>query len=91
MESLDDLGKRIGGALQDAADAVPGGTIVVATHGGGARQGCGYLLGWAPVVLRSVGSLNNCHWTELRHDVRGWHLRSHNVGLITHGVIPEAV
>lgn len=92
VESLDDLGKRVGGALQDAADAVPGGTIVVATHGGGARQGCGYLLGWGPAVLRSVGSLNNCRWTELRHDtVRGWQLRGHNLGLITHGVVPEAV
>ncbi len=32
-------------------------------------------------MLRTVGSLRNCHWTELRHDVeRGWHLRAHNVG-----------
>ncbi|MDW5327353.1 histidine phosphatase family protein [Plantactinospora sp. KLBMP9567] len=92
VESLDDLGKRIGTALQEAADAVPGGTIVIATHGGGARQGCGYLLGWDSTVLRSVGSLNNCHWTELRHDeVRGWQLRGHNVGLVAHGPAPAAV
>jgi probable phosphoglycerate mutase len=86
VESLDELGKRVGTALQDAADGVPGGTIVVATHGGGARQGCGYLLGWDSTVLRAVGSLNNCHWTELRHDeVRGWQLRGHNAGLIAQG------
>ncbi|GAB3159462.1 histidine phosphatase family protein [Micromonospora sonneratiae] len=92
VESLDDMGKRVGGALQDAADAVPGGTIVVATHGGGARQGCGYLLGWEPAVLRTVGALQNCHWTELAHDnVRGWQLRAHNVGLIAQTTIPEAV
>ncbi|MEU7935314.1 histidine phosphatase family protein [Micromonospora echinofusca] len=84
LETLDDLGKRVGAALSDAADAVPGGTVVVATHGGAARQGCGHLLGWDPVVLHTIGALNNCHWTELRHDdVRGWHLRAHNVGLIT--------
>ncbi|MFG1776904.1 histidine phosphatase family protein [Micromonospora sp. NPDC049048] len=84
IETLDDLGKRVGAALSDAADAVPGGTVVVATHGGAARQGCGHLLGWEPAVLRTVGALQNCHWTELRHDdVRGWHLRAHNVGLIT--------
>ncbi|MBO4209637.1 histidine phosphatase family protein [Micromonospora echinofusca] len=83
IESLDDLGKRVGAALADAAGAYPGGTVVLATHGGAARQGCGHLLGWDSAVLRTVGGLNNCHWTELRHDdVRGWQLRAHNVGLI---------
>ncbi|MBQ1075507.1 histidine phosphatase family protein [Micromonospora sp. C31] len=83
IETLDDLGKRVGAALSDAADAVPGGTVVVTTHGGAARQGCGHLLGWQHAVLRTVGPLRNCHWTELRHDdTRGWHLRAHNVGLI---------
>ena len=92
VESLDDLGKRVGDALQNVADAVPGGTIVVATHGGGARQGCGHLLGWDSTVLRAVGSLQNCHWTDLRHDdVRGWHLRGHNVGLIMQGTVPAAI
>ncbi|WBB92220.1 histidine phosphatase family protein [Verrucosispora sp. WMMC514] len=81
VEPLDELGKRIGTALQEAADQLPGGTVVIATHGGAARQGCGHLLGWEHAVLRAVGSLRNCHWTELRHDVeRGWHLRAHNVG-----------
>ncbi len=84
VEGLEDLGKRVGVALQEAAEANPGGTVVIATHGGAARQGCGYLLGWEASVLRSVGALRNCHWTELSHDeVRGWQLRAHNVGLIT--------
>ena len=66
--------------------------MVVTTHGGGARQGIGHLLGWDHVVLRSVGSLANCHWTELRHDDdRGWHLRAHNVGLITQPALTDAV
>lgn len=43
-------------------------------------------------MLRTIGSLANCHWTELRHDdVRGWHLRAHNVGLITQSALTEAV
>jgi probable phosphoglycerate mutase len=92
VEALDDLGKRIGTALQAAADANPGGTTVVATHGGGARQGCGHLLGWGPEILRAVGSLQNCHWTELRHDeVRGWQLRAHNVGPAAREPIPAAI
>jgi len=92
IETLDDLGKRLGAAFQDAADLAVGGTVVVATHGGGARQGVGHLLGWGHAVLRAVGSLANCHWTELRHDdVRGWHLRAHNVGLITLPAQADAV
>jgi glucosyl-3-phosphoglycerate phosphatase len=81
LESLDDLGKRVGEALQEAADSTPGGLTVVATHGGAARQGCGMLLGWPPELVRTLGPLGNCHWTELGHDpVRGWQLRAHNVG-----------
>ncbi len=65
---------------------------MVTTHGGGARQGVGHLLGWDHTVLRSLGSLANCHWTELRHnDVRGWHLRAHNVGLVTQAALTDAV
>ncbi|GAA2715967.1 histidine phosphatase family protein [Micromonospora olivasterospora] len=92
VESLDDLAKRLGVGLQDAADASPGGTVVVATHGGAARQGCGQLLGWDHAVLRTIGSLSNCHWTELRHDdLRGWHLRAHNVGPLSSAPVTEAV
>ncbi|WP_327024509.1 histidine phosphatase family protein [Micromonospora sp. NBC_01739] len=83
VEPLDELGKRIGTALHEIADEMPGGTIVVATHGGAARQGCGQLLGWDHTVLRTIGPLRNCHWTDLRREGdRGWRLRSYNVGPI---------
>ncbi|ASW56272.1 histidine phosphatase family protein [Plantactinospora sp. KBS50] len=91
VEALDDLSKRVGAAVQDAADDVPGGTVVLATHGGAARQGCGQILGWGPAVLRSLGSLQNCHWTEVRHDAtRGWQLRGHNVGPLDQRPAPPA-
>lgn len=81
IESLDEMGKRVGEALFDAVDAAPGGTVVVVTHGGAARQACGALLGWSGATLRALGGLDNCHWSDLRHDpVRGWQLRAHNVG-----------
>ncbi|MGC4874677.1 histidine phosphatase family protein [Micromonospora sp. DT43] len=102
LEPLHDLGERVAAALREAADAAPDGTVVIATHGGGSRQGVGHLLGWDPGVLRGVGSLANCHWTELRRapsapavgrpqDVRGWQLRAHNVGLITAPVAVDAI
>ncbi len=80
MEPLDDLGKRVAEALQDAADTAAGGTVVVATHGLAARHGCRFLLGWPPELVRTMIGLANCHWTELRHDGASWRLYAYNVG-----------
>jgi probable phosphoglycerate mutase len=94
LESLDDLAERMGEALHDAAALAPGGTVVVTTHGGAARQGCGVLLGWPHEAIRSLGSLANCHWTELRDRSQGsgerrqpanWQLTAHNVGVLNQG------
>lgn len=82
IESQDDLAERVGSALLEAADASPGRTIVVATHGGGARGGIAWLLGWPPEVNRTIGVLDNCHWSELRRDGRGWRLWSYNAGAL---------
>jgi probable phosphoglycerate mutase len=85
VESLDDLGKRVAEALRDAAElARPGGTVVVATHGGAARQGVGHLLGWPTEQLRTLRALQNCHWVELTHDAtRGWQVAAYNVGVFS--------
>nr|WP_205861531.1 histidine phosphatase family protein [Planosporangium flavigriseum] len=81
VEDLDEVGKRMAAALQDAAAAHPGSTIVVASHGGAIRQGVIALLGWPDSVVRSLGVVSNCHWVELRMDPRrGWQLRAYNVG-----------
>jgi probable phosphoglycerate mutase len=81
IETPDDLGKRATAALRDVAERVGEGTAVVVTHGAAARAGCGGLLGWAHEVIRGVGALDNCHFTDLRHTPRrGWVLRAHNVG-----------
>jgi broad specificity phosphatase PhoE len=81
IEDLDDVAKRVAQALNDAAERSPGGTVVVATHGGAARRGIGAVLGWPDSVLRTLGTLANCCWSELRLDpVRGWRLWAHNVG-----------
>ncbi|HEX6501444.1 MAG TPA: histidine phosphatase family protein [Micromonosporaceae bacterium] len=80
IEDLDDLAKRVAAALQDAADLAPGGTVVVATHGGAAKYGMMTLLGWPRPVAATIAVLENCHWSLLRHDrVRGWQLRGHNL------------
>jgi probable phosphoglycerate mutase len=80
VEDLEDLAKRVAAALQELVARVPGGTVVVATHGGAARHGTAALLGWPEPVANTLAGLVNCHWTELRFDpVRGWRLTAHNV------------
>jgi broad specificity phosphatase PhoE len=79
IEPLNDLAKRVAHAFEDAATMAE--TVVVVTHGGAARQGCGQLLGWPLSAIRTLGSLDNCRRTELRHSAtRGWQLTAHNVG-----------
>jgi broad specificity phosphatase PhoE len=81
-ESSEELADRSCAAFRDAAERVPGGTVVIVTHGGSARHGCGALLGWPLSTTRTLGPLANCRWTELGWDVRrGWQLRAHNVGV----------
>jgi broad specificity phosphatase PhoE len=105
IESLDDLGKRVGEAFQEAADRWSGATTVIVTHGGAARMGMGHLLGWPASVLRALGPLYNCHWSELRHGaldragraaagdqhLDGWQLRSHNVGVVAEATLSAPV
>lgn len=82
VEGGDDLGKRVAPALREAADRTPGGTVVVVGHGSASREGAGELLGWPESVTRTLGSLANCHWTELRRTPhRGWVLVGHNIGV----------
>jgi broad specificity phosphatase PhoE len=81
IEDLDEVGKRMADALRDASDAAPGGTIVVAGHGGAIRRGVIAMLGWPESVVRTLGVISNCHWVELRMDPRrGWQLRAYNAG-----------
>ncbi len=79
LEELDDLGKRVASALQDAADRAPGGTVVVATHGAAVKYGVGALLGWPGTMLRTIRAMSNCHWTELHATPEaGWRLLAYN-------------
>lgn len=81
IEPPADVTKRMGEALHEAAQATPGGTTVVVTHGGAARYGMFALLGWPAELLGTLVVLANCHYAELRLDpTRGWTLYAYNVG-----------
>jgi probable phosphoglycerate mutase len=80
IESVEEMTRRVSAAFHDAADEVGDGTVVLVTHGGTARVGCGSLLGWPPGVWRSLAGLHNCHRSVLVHSTtRGWQLASHNL------------
>ena len=81
IETLDDMGKRVGAVFRDVIErAGSGGTAVLVTHGGTARVGIAMLLGWPPAVWPTLGGLGNCHHAVLRHaGVRGWRLVAHNL------------
>jgi probable phosphoglycerate mutase len=78
VEETADLAQRVLQALRAAVEQADGGTAIVVTHGGAARRGIGALLDWPDSVLRALGALRNCHWTELAYDTRGWRLTAHN-------------
>lgn len=80
VESNEDLAKRAREALLDAGAL--SGTVVVACHGGTAKQGIVELLNWPAEVWRGLEGLANCHWASLRHDDRrtAWRLTAYNVG-----------
>jgi probable phosphoglycerate mutase len=82
IESLPDLGKRISEAIRQAAERLPGGTIVLATHGGAAKYGVAALLGWPEEMLPTVVPMHNCHWADVMHQPsRGWRLSAYNAGV----------
>jgi probable phosphoglycerate mutase len=81
VEELDELGKRVVGALQDVAGRAPGATIVVASHGASIRRATAAILGWPDSAARTLAAIANCHWVDLRLDPkRGWQLRAYNAG-----------
>jgi glucosyl-3-phosphoglycerate phosphatase len=83
IEDLDTLRQRALDAMTDAAQL--GGTVVVVTHGGTAKQAMGSMLGWPSDVSSRVMGLMNCHWAEIQWHVDrgGWVLHTYNVGVVS--------
>jgi probable phosphoglycerate mutase len=82
IEPFTEVAARMVAAIDDALDATDG-TVVIVSHGAAVRRAVGALLHWPDDVLRAIGPLGNCRWTELRHTATGWRLHAHNVGPLT--------
>ncbi len=82
VEPLPDLGKRVSEAIRQAAERLPGGTVVLAAHGGAIKYGVAALLGWPEEMLPTVAPVQNCHWVDLMHqESYGWRVSAYNVGV----------
>jgi len=79
-ESRLEVAARVSGSVRRHLDQVPpGGTLVVATHGGAARAGIGSLLGLPIEHWTVLGGLVNCAWSVLEELPDGrWRLVEHN-------------
>ena len=79
-ELRSEVADRVTGAVLRHADALPpGGTLVVASHGGAIRACLGTLLGLPPEHWPVLGGLVNCAWSVLEEMPGGrWRLLEHN-------------
>jgi probable phosphoglycerate mutase len=90
-ESRTEVASRVSAAvLRHAADLPPGGTLVVATHGGAARSGIGSLLGLPVEQWAVLGGLVNCAWSVLEELPGGrWRLVEHNARSLPEDVVGD--
>lgn len=80
-----EVAERMVASIDRALAALaPGGTLVVATHGGAARAAVGALLGLPPEHWAALGVLANCAWSVLQENTSGhgpaWRLQEYNAG-----------
>ncbi len=90
-ESRTDVAGRVSAAvLRHAACLPPGGTLVIATHGGAARAGIGALLGLPIEHWTALGGLVNCAWSVLEEQPDGrWRLVEHNARSLPEDVVGD--
>jgi glucosyl-3-phosphoglycerate phosphatase len=89
-ETEQEVADRIVPAILDGLEKVPpGGTLVVATHGGAGRAALGSMLDLPNTLWGALGGLSNCCWSILGEATRGWRLLEHNAGTLLEPVIGD--
>lgn len=89
-ETSAEVAKRVGGALERAAERLEdGGLVVVASHGAALRLGMCQLLGLPEELWERIGGLSNCCWSVLAEGRHGWRLVDHNAGTLPEPVLGD--
>ncbi len=80
-ESMSDVVARVGEAVDEVlATMAPGECVVLSTHGGAGRALAAHVLDLEQdLAWRMLGTLGNCHWTELVEGLHGWRIAAWNV------------
>jgi len=90
-ETRTEVATRVSGAVLRHADGLPpGGTLVVASHGGAVRACIGTLLGLPVEHWTTLGGLVNCAWSVLEEQPDGrWRLVEHNARSLPEEVVGD--
>ena len=97
-ETRIEVAERVTRAIARALEQVePGGTLVVASHGGSIRAGLGRLLGLMPSQWPALGVLSNAQWSMLveidanvpRPENLQWRLQEYNAGSLPEPAIGD--
>ena len=81
-ETAEEVGLRVGPALEDLAARTGEGTLLVASHGLAIHMGVAHLMGWDHDRARQLVVLRNCHWAVLsgragdRWRLEAWNLHA---------------
>lgn len=93
-----EVADRVIRGIQRGLEQVPpGGTLVVASHGGALRAGLGRLLALEPIQWSALGVLANAQWSVLlelddttpRHPGLNWRLQEYNAGSLPEPAIGD--
>ena len=90
-ETRTEVATRVSGAVLRHVDGLPpGGTLVVASHGGAVRACIGTLLGLPVEHWTTLGGLVNCAWSVLEEQPDGrWRLVEHNARSLPEEVVGD--
>jgi broad specificity phosphatase PhoE len=90
-ETRTEVATRVSGAvLRHVEGLPPGGTLVVASHGGAVRACIGTLLGLPVEHWTTLGGLVNCAWSVLEEQPDGrWRLVEHNARSLPEEVVGD--
>jgi probable phosphoglycerate mutase len=79
-ETRSQAAARGAACIMEAADAMDGGTLICASHGGTLRGSMFLLLGWPAVSWNAIEGLRNAHWAQLDRLAGDWRLAAYNLG-----------
>jgi len=77
-ETMTEVGLRVAECLREIADAHPGETVLVVSHGGAIRMGIATILGWPYSASIQLAGMANAAWSIVAKSRKNWRLEAYN-------------